>query len=302
MSFVRVVPDIVAAAAGNLEGIGSAVNAANAAAATPTTGLAAMAADEVSAAVTAVFATHAQQYQALSAQAAAFHEQFVSTLNGGLGAYVRTEFANAEQNLLEAVNAPALALLGHPLIPTGGAAASSGAAPVSAATEPFSLPVVNQATPLGTVALILNGTVDSTTLQVVINSGSIALPTPVALGIDAVSPFYLALTALQNSSTAFTTAVHSGNLLGAAHAFFTAPCNVANSFLFGHGAISQSFPAPVGSGYDSFGFSVPVGGLFTSPQPFTVGLTPTGGTPTSIALSGTQVGGLVPALLGLIGF
>jgi hypothetical protein len=261
-----------------------------------------MAADEVSAAVTAVFATHAQQYQALSTQAAAFHEQFVSTLNGGLGAYVRTEFANAEQNLLEAVNAPALALLGQPLIPTGGAAASSGAAPVAAAAEPFSLPIVNQATPLGTVALSLNGTVDLTTQQIVINSGSIALPTPVALGIDAVSPYYLGLTALQNSSTAFTTAVHSGNLLGAANAFFTAPCHVANSFFFGHGAISQSFPAPMGSGYDSFAFSVPVGGLFTPLQPFTVGLTPTGGTPTSIALSGTQVGGLVPALLGLIGF
>jgi hypothetical protein len=114
MSFVSVVPDIVTAAAGNLAEIGSAMSAANAAAATPTTGLLAMANDEVSAAVTAVFSSHAQAYQNLGAQAAAFHDQFVSALNGGAGAYVATEVANAQQNLLNAVNAPAAALLGQP--------------------------------------------------------------------------------------------------------------------------------------------------------------------------------------------
>ncbi|MGB9222099.1 PE family protein [Mycobacterium sp.] len=104
------VPDIVTAAAGNLADIGSAMTAANAAAATPTTGLVAMASDEVSAAVTAVFSSHAQAYQNLGAQAAAFHDAFVRTLSGGAGAYLATEFANVQQNLLDAVNGPAAAV------------------------------------------------------------------------------------------------------------------------------------------------------------------------------------------------
>ncbi len=44
-------------------------------------------ADEVSAAVAAVFSSYAQQYQALSAAAAAFHDQFVRALAAGAGAY-----------------------------------------------------------------------------------------------------------------------------------------------------------------------------------------------------------------------
>jgi hypothetical protein len=39
--------------------------------------------DEVSAAIAAVFSAHGQGFQALGAQAAAFHEQFVRTLNAG---------------------------------------------------------------------------------------------------------------------------------------------------------------------------------------------------------------------------
>ncbi|MCV7149307.1 PE family protein [Mycobacterium riyadhense] len=46
-----------------------------AAAAAPTLGLAAPAADQVSAAIAAMFGTHAREFQSLSAQAAAFHEQ-----------------------------------------------------------------------------------------------------------------------------------------------------------------------------------------------------------------------------------
>jgi hypothetical protein len=43
--------------------------------------------DQVSAAVASMFAAHAQQYQSVSAQAAAFHNQFVQTLNSAGGAY-----------------------------------------------------------------------------------------------------------------------------------------------------------------------------------------------------------------------
>ncbi len=118
MSFVSVAPEIVVAAATDLAGIGSAISAANAAAAAPTTAVLAAGADEVSAAIAALFSGHAQAYQALSAQAAAFHQQFVQTLAGGAGAYAAAE-AQVEQQLLAAINAPTQALLGRPLIGNG---------------------------------------------------------------------------------------------------------------------------------------------------------------------------------------
>lgn len=95
MSFVTTQPEALAAAAGSLQGIGSALNAQNAAAATPTTGVVPAAADEVSALMAAQFAAHAQIYQAVSAQAAAIHEMFVNTLQMSSGSYAATEAANA---------------------------------------------------------------------------------------------------------------------------------------------------------------------------------------------------------------
>jgi len=110
-----VAPEMVTSAAGDLDGIRSALSAANAAAAPPTTGVAAPGTDQVSAAITAVLGIHAQEYQAVSAQVAEFHDQFVGALNAGAGQYLTTEAANVEQYLLDAVNAPAKALLGHEL-------------------------------------------------------------------------------------------------------------------------------------------------------------------------------------------
>ena len=95
MSFVTTQPEALAAAAGSLQGIGSSLSAQNAAAAVPTTGVVPAAADEVSALTAAQFAAHAQLYHAVSAQAAAVHETFVSTLGISSGAYAATEAANA---------------------------------------------------------------------------------------------------------------------------------------------------------------------------------------------------------------
>jgi hypothetical protein len=95
MSFVLTTPEMLAAAAGDLQGIGSAIAAANTVAASPTTGLLAPAGDSVSARTAAVFAAHAQGYQALSARAAAFHNQFVQTLIAGGNSYANTETSNA---------------------------------------------------------------------------------------------------------------------------------------------------------------------------------------------------------------
>jgi hypothetical protein len=53
------------------------------------------AADEVSALTASQFAVHAQMYQAISAQAEAIHQQFVSTLGTSAASYAATEAANA---------------------------------------------------------------------------------------------------------------------------------------------------------------------------------------------------------------
>ncbi|MCA2306376.1 PE family protein [Mycobacterium intracellulare] len=95
MFSVTVDPQVLAAAADNLRGIGSAMSAENAAAAVPTTGVVPAAADEVSALTALQFAAHAQMYQAVSAQAAAIHEMFASTLGVSADSYAVTEAANA---------------------------------------------------------------------------------------------------------------------------------------------------------------------------------------------------------------
>ena len=102
MSLLSLTPASVASATGNLAKLGSELRAANTAAASQTTAIAAPAADEVSVAITELFGTHAQEFQILSAKAAAFHEGFVNLLNGGAAQYVSTEVANATQTLVNA--------------------------------------------------------------------------------------------------------------------------------------------------------------------------------------------------------
>ncbi|WP_428339139.1 PE family protein [Mycobacterium sp.] len=95
MTFVTTQPDLLAATAGQLTGIGSELAAQNAAAMAPTRGVVPAAADEVSALTAAQFVSQAAMYQAVSAQAAAVHELFVSTLGVSADSYGATEAANA---------------------------------------------------------------------------------------------------------------------------------------------------------------------------------------------------------------
>ncbi|WP_139825050.1 PE family protein, partial [Mycobacterium conspicuum] len=130
MSSVVAVPGLIDTATRDLASLGTTIRSANAAAATPTTGLLAAAEDEVSAAIAEIFSAHGRGFQAASAQAGAFHSQFVQTLTAGAQTYVSTEAANvaafaahpaqaAQQHLLNAINAPSLALTGRPLIGNG---------------------------------------------------------------------------------------------------------------------------------------------------------------------------------------
>lgn len=108
MSYVNVVPEAVMATASKLTNLASTISEANAAAAVTTTNVVAAAQDEVSTAVAALFGNHAQQFQALTAKAAAFHDQFVQTLTGGAASYVEAEAASVLR-LITGNNAGALA-------------------------------------------------------------------------------------------------------------------------------------------------------------------------------------------------
>jgi PE family len=138
LSYVIAAPEYVAAAATDLANIGSALGDANSAALGPTSSVFAAGADEVSAAISALFNSHAQVYQALSTQAALFHQQFVNLMTGGASEYALTEAANAsplqtvEQGVLGAINAPSQALTtAQPLAGSAASAASAASAPAA---------------------------------------------------------------------------------------------------------------------------------------------------------------------------
>ena len=96
MSFVMAVPELVRGAAQDLAGLGSSLAEATASVSGPTTGIAAAAHDEVSVAIASLFGGVGQEFQALGAQAQAFHAQFVDLMNASAGAYGSAEVANAQ--------------------------------------------------------------------------------------------------------------------------------------------------------------------------------------------------------------
>lgn len=125
MSYLIAVPDVLMTAAAGAAGIGSSVGAANLAAFAPTSALLAAAGDEVSAAIASLFSGHALDYQAASAQAASFQEQFALALGRASGAYAAAEAANVSavggvvDQVLGVINAPTNLLFGRPLIGDG---------------------------------------------------------------------------------------------------------------------------------------------------------------------------------------
>lgn len=132
MSFVLATPELVESAAQDLAGIRSSLAEAAATAAGPTTGIATAAQDEVSVAIASLFGNFGQEFQALSAQAQTFHQQFVGLMNAGAGAYASAEAANAAQTALggeiqAGAQAISNAIAGSPVtlgsLPTGGASA-----------------------------------------------------------------------------------------------------------------------------------------------------------------------------------
>ncbi|MBS9533214.1 PE family protein [Mycobacterium sp. M1] len=95
MSFVVAQPELLAAAAGDLRGIGSGLQAQYAAVSGPTTAVLPPASDAVSLLTTARFNSHGTLFQTMASQAAAVHQMFVATLSGNATSYAVAEAANA---------------------------------------------------------------------------------------------------------------------------------------------------------------------------------------------------------------
>ncbi|ORW85249.1 hypothetical protein AWB92_27560 [Mycobacterium sp. IEC1808] len=297
MSFLSVVPDIVSAAAGDLEGIGSVLDSASAVAAGPTTVIAPAAQDELSIAIAGLFGDVGQEFQALSAESRAFCDRFVGALTTTAGMYVGTEAANAQQTLLNAVNGPIEALsTGGGLGALTGALESTGTGLLSGLVGlEIAIPIINTLTPLGPVVLTLYG--EGSILGVTITSGTLQVGAPLALAVDAIGAPINGLAALNASGAAFVGAVQTGNPVAALTALVTAPANVGSGFLYGQQSVTITQAAPSGSGYSTGSVTIPFGGLLAPLQPVTFSLTSTDGTVTSFPLSGTEFGGLLAGIM-----
>lgn len=103
MSYVITEPELVQVAAQDLAGIRESLAEATSTVAGPTTAIAAAGQDEISIAIASMFGNVGQQFQALNAQAQAFHAEFEGLLASGASAYVSAEAANAEQLLANAM-------------------------------------------------------------------------------------------------------------------------------------------------------------------------------------------------------
>ncbi|CAM4446738.1 putative bifunctional chitinase/lysozyme precursor [Mycobacterium basiliense] len=156
MSILVANPEMFMAAAMNLEVVRSTVDAANASVSW-TEKMAAMAADEVSAAVATWFGTYAREYQAVTAQASAFHARFLQTLTASGMSYDLAELANASslpsmvRALIGAVGGQrdSAASSGVGGSPAGRGAGGEGHGRVAASTAPAKPSTGNTTNPAG---------------------------------------------------------------------------------------------------------------------------------------------------------
>jgi hypothetical protein len=93
MTYMLMHPQLMMTAAADAAELGSALSQAHAAAAGRITDVAAAAADEVSEATATLFSGYARAYQAVTAQAEAFHNAFTQALGSAADSYVNAEAA-----------------------------------------------------------------------------------------------------------------------------------------------------------------------------------------------------------------
>lgn len=193
MSFLTTHPEALAAAAGELQTIGSALTAQNTAAAGPITGLAPAAADEISMLQATQFSAYGTLYEQISAQAAAMQEMFVHTLRASAESYGSTETANSAAAGLGAATGTA-------------GAGTAGAAPIAAAADPtFGLGGI--ASNASILAAMQGGTIGSAASEFTgMGKGYITSPSGVVHHVDEAFAAGLASQVAPAGSTAATPA------------------------------------------------------------------------------------------------
>jgi hypothetical protein len=105
MAYVIAAPEMMAAAATDLAGIGSALSEARIAAAPPTVALVPAAGDEVSSGIAHLFSRYAEDFHGLAGRATAFHENFAQQLTAGAHSYASAEAVNVSYLLWLVENA-----------------------------------------------------------------------------------------------------------------------------------------------------------------------------------------------------
>ncbi|OBK24800.1 hypothetical protein A5634_02390 [Mycobacterium asiaticum] len=143
MSFVSAKPELLEAASANLAEIGSTLSATNAFVAAPTVSVPAPGTDSVSAAISALFGWHGHAYQQLSAQAGAFHDQFVQLLRAGARSYATVDAANEAALQAETVVGMAPAVAGPAAAAGPVVAAETAITPALATDTPLYAALAN---------------------------------------------------------------------------------------------------------------------------------------------------------------
>jgi hypothetical protein len=129
------------------------------------------------------------------------------------------------------------------------------------------------------------------------NTFGINFGTPLALTLDAVGSPITTLNALGSSAHAITSALQTGDLVGAIDGVLTAPANAANGFL--NGQVLGSLPPVTLNLFGSditTAAQIPFSGILAPPTPITIEFD---GIPLQL-LGGTFIGGLVPTLTGFL--
>ncbi|ORV82712.1 hypothetical protein AWC11_02225 [Mycobacterium interjectum] len=276
-----------------------------------TTAIAAPGADEVSAVITSFFGSAGQEFQALGAQAAAYHDNFVGALNAGLGQYVSAEAANVQQTLASAVNAPVAAAAQSISTPFGPVSLTlGGSLPNPGPNGPFS-GFANATNALfGTATVTVSGNVLTSPIygpgtEFQVTGGTFSAPQLLSFLTATAGPTVTGNVSLMNSVNTLITDLQTGNLPGAALALISTPGNYLTAVTIGSTSVNipidtTAYGGPVGT------LSIPFEGVFASPQPITASwptFTVTTGGPTYVVDGANNLpigstSGFVPYLLG----
>ena len=128
---------------------------------------------------------------------------------------------------------------------------------------------------------------------------------PLQLGFAILGPPFATLDGLATGATAFSTAVQTGNVLGALNAIADTPAYMLNGML--NGQVLVDLPLPVTVSVPALGTvtlpaiaHVPFDGILVPPQPLSVTIPLDAlviDIPINATLGGTEFGGLLPFLV-----